>query len=405
MNILTEILHLSGVRIYKTFKKDNNIVLRVCSTCKKIPCTSCGAIFLKYGHKYDSGKAKEYQHSTIDSKILILLVKRNRYRCPHCKGLTIEPLGKIKLSNGIARTENYDSLVLNRLAFSPTISSIAQDFEISCAKVITILKRNTKIGPWISSNLQKLSQGFVLGIDEKHWLKKRYHLVLTSISDKLLLALGAGRLKSTLINMLTTISKHTIPSAICIDMCATYRNAAQEVFGKDIPIIVDKFHVFAFVNRMILASKDILEYKRKRQGLMDYLLPSFRPLLYSKKNFAKSIKARNAYANLTRLEPNLKYYRNIRNMVEEMYLMQTRHEAEKQLDLIIQLCWASPCSHGIDIAKTFNRWFKEITNYFDNRYTNAYTEGLNNKLELINRNGYGYKNSENYLRRASLLVR
>lgn len=405
MNILTEILPLSGVRIYKIFKKDNNIFLRVCSTCKKIPCTSCGAIFLKYGHKYDSGKLQEYQHSTIDSKILILLIKRNRYRCPYCNDLTIEPLGKIKLTNGIARTGNYDSLVLNRLAFSPTVSSIAQEFDITCAKVITILKRNTHIGPWISSNLQKLSQGFVLGIDEKHWLKKRYHLVLTSISDKLLLALGAGRLKATLISMLTTISKHTIPSAICIDMWVSYRNAAQEVFGKDIPIIVDKFHVFSFVNRMILASKDILEYKRKRQGLKDYSLPSFRPLLYSKKNFAKSIKARNAYAYLILLEPSLKYYRDIRNMVEEMYLMQTRYEAEKQLNLIIQLCWASPCSHGIDIAKTFNRWFKEITNYFDNRYTNAYTEGLNNKLELINRNGYGYKNNENYLRRASLLVR
>ena len=375
------------------------------STRKKIPCPFCGAFFLKYGHKYDTGELQEFQHSTADSKTVILLAKRNRYRCPHCNKVMLEPLGNVKLTNGNARTENYDSLVLDRLAFSPTVSSTAKEFKITPSKVLTILKRNTLSGPWLSNNLQQLSNGFVLGIDEKHWLKRRYHLVLTSISGKSLLALGAGRLKVTLLSMLQTIATYAKPSAICIDMWMAYRKAAQQVFGQDIPIVVDKFHVFSFVNQKILASRDILEYKRKREGLKDYSLPSFRPLLFSRKNFNFSSKAKEDYLKLLELEPSLKYYRDIRNMLEDFYKLTSRAEAEKQLNLIIRLCWESPCSHGIDIGKTFDRWFKYITNYFDYRYTNAFTEGINNKLELINRTGFGYRNSDNYLRRASLLVR
>jgi transposase len=405
MNILTELLPLKGLRVYNFYKNNNIFYLRVASTKKKIPCTSCGAFFLKYGHKYDSSRIQEFQHSLIDLKVVMLCAKRSRFKCPYCKNIFLEPLGDVRLSNGDARTGNFDNLVLERLSKTSTLSSIAKEFDITIDKVKTILEKNTNSGPWISGNLSKVSNEFVLGIDEKHWLKKQYHLVLTSITDKLLLALGKGRKKKTLLELLYTLAKFTKPKAVCIDMWVSYKYAAKEVFGKDIPVIVDKFHVFSFVNRMILASKDILEYKRQRQGVENYTLPSFRPLLFSKKNFLRSLKAKQSYLNLLALEPSIKYYRDIRNMVEEMYESTTRSEAEKKLSLLIQLAWESPCSHGIDIAKTFNRWFKEITNYFDYKYTNAYTEGINNKLENINRSGYGFRNKESYLRRASLLVR
>jgi len=209
------------------------------------------------------------------------------------------------LSNGNSRTGNFDRLVLERLSVSNTLKSIAKEFEITTDKVKAIIKQDTNAGPWISSNFNKVSDNFVLGIDEKHWLKKQYHLVLTSISDKLLLALGKGRKKETLMELLKTISYHVKPKAICIDMWSSYKTSAKEVFGYDIPIVVDKFHVFSFVNRMILASKDILEYRRQRQGVLNYTLPSFRALLYSKKNFSNSIKAKRAYDDLICLEPEL----------------------------------------------------------------------------------------------------
>jgi transposase len=42
------------------------------------------------------------------------------------------------------------------------------------------------------------------------------------------------------------------------------------------------------------------------------------------------------------------------------------------------------------------RWYQEIIAYFDNRTTSGTVEGINNKLKLIKRSGYGFKNFENF---------
>lgn len=404
MQILSEIFSLCSVKVYKYSKTSTKLKIRVASVKKVIPCTHCGCLFNKYGCKHSTGQIKEYQHGRLDEREVILIARRNKYCCPHCNRITTEPLGSIKLGCGHCRTFNYDNLVLQQLAFSPNISNVAKKLGLTDDKVRLILTRNTSRGPWINQNLEKISNKTVLGIDEKHWLKKQYHLVVTSITDKLLLALGRDRRKQTLLELLKAISRKITPRAVCIDMWAAFRNAVKEIFG-EVPIIVDKFHVFSFVNRKIIESRAILEFRRKQKGIENYSLPSFRPLLLSRKNFNRSKRCRELYKNLIKLEPELKFYRDIRNRVEDMYNLKDRYEAEKALDSLIKFCWHSPCSHGIDIAKTLDRWFKEITNYFDFRYTNAYTEGINNKLELINRSGFGYRNKEIYLRRASLLVK
>ena len=47
-------------------------------------------------------------------------------------------------------------------------------------------------------------------------------------------------------------------------------------------------------------------------------------------------------------------------------------------------------------AATIGRWFKEISNYFESRTTSGAVEGINNRLKLIKRLGYGFRNFENF---------
>ncbi len=49
-----------------------------------------------------------------------------------------------------------------------------------------------------------------------------------------------------------------------------------------------------------------------------------------------------------------------------------------------------------NISNTIIRWFDEIIAYFDQRTTNGTVEGINNKLKLIKRSGYGFRNFENF---------
>lgn len=51
---------------------------------------------------------------------------------------------------------------------------------------------------------------------------------------------------------------------------------------------------------------------------------------------------------------------------------------------------------------TILRWFDEIIAYFDHRTTNGIVEGINNKLKLIKRSGFGFRNFDNFKIRSLL---
>lgn len=53
-------------------------------------------------------------------------------------------------------------------------------------------------------------------------------------------------------------------------------------------------------------------------------------------------------------------------------------------------------------VKTIKRWFAEIVGYFEQRTTNGPVEGINNKLKLLKRCGFGFRNFNNFEIRALL---
>jgi transposase len=57
---------------------------------------------------------------------------------------------------------------------------------------------------------------------------------------------------------------------------------------------------------------------------------------------------------------------------------------------------ASAKKYFPDSQNTIIRWFDEIIAYFDNRTTSGVVEGINNKLKLIKRSAYGFRNFDNY---------
>lgn len=52
--------------------------------------------------------------------------------------------------------------------------------------------------------------------------------------------------------------------------------------------------------------------------------------------------------------------------------------------------------------RTIVRWFGEIAGDFDHRTTSGTVEGINNKLKLIKKLGYGFRNFDNFSLRSLL---
>ena len=83
--------------------------------------------------------------------------------------------------------------------------------------------------------------------------------------------------------------------------------------------------------------------------------------------------------------------------LKELFLDIVNHaeldDVERQLKDFIDLCYESKIEEFIDAASTIDNWLPYIVNSFiDKRLSNGYTEGLNNKIKVIKRVGFGYKN-------------
>ena len=94
--------------------------------------------------------------------------------------------------------------------------------------------------------------------------------------------------------------------------------------------------------------------------------------------------------------------------LKELFLDIVNHatykNAKAQLKNWIDLCKESKIEEFIEASKTIENWLKYIVNSFiDKRYSNGFTEGINNKIKVIKRNSFGYKNF-NFFRKRVLYI-
>ena len=85
-----------------------------------------------------------------------------------------------------------------------------------------------------------------------------------------------------------------------------------------------------------------------------------------------------------------------------MYKLGKRKEAEEKLSTLIRLINKERDSGLTNWANMLLNWKDEILNFFTTGITNAYTEGVNTKLKLIKRTGFGFRNKEVYIKKALL---
>jgi transposase len=57
------------------------------------------------------------------------------------------------------------------------------------------------------------------------------------------------------------------------------------------------------------------------------------------------------------------------------------------------------CGKLMPFIKTLERWWEYILNYFNQGVTNGAMEGISNRVKLIKRRAYGYRNVTNFRNR------
>lgn len=184
---------------------------------------------------------------------------------------------------------------------------------------------------------------------------------------------------------------------VSIDLSGNYRSLVHKLLPNS-EVIADRFHVMKIVNQDLDTARKAV-HKANEQN----------PDKIEKNRIAAALK-QSKYALL---KPEEKLTQAQKAKLEEIRqvvpLLVQMHAQKETFRAIFEqakdwgdgafklLDWLAEAQETFkESVSTICRWFGEVTGYFDNRTTSGAVEGINNKLKLIKRSGYGFRNFDNF---------
>lgn len=235
-------LGLPNIKITEVTTAENgDYHLEICTTETKGKCRICGKEITKL-QGYD--RKITVQHLPILGKACYLHIRLPRFRCESCPKKPTTTLQPVWRHRNSAYTVDFEEYLLKSLINS-TISDVSRKEGIGEGVISRLLDRT--VSQEIDWNeVDVLDQ---LGIDEIA-LKKGHKDFVTIVTSRVqgeirLLGVLKDRKKATIVAFFKSIPKRlkkTVKS-VCSDFYEGFINAAKEVFGKRITIVIDRFHL------------------------------------------------------------------------------------------------------------------------------------------------------------------
>jgi transposase len=232
-----------------------------------------------------------------------------------------------------------------------------------------------------------------LGIDEIA-LKKghgHYALVLSDLDHGCVITVLPERTKEALEAYLTTWSaaQRAAITDVAVDLWEPYHLAVQ-AWLPNAQITADRFHVMKNLNDRVTEARRAIQ--RAAPEAEKGQLKGCRWLLVKNAEDLTDEEATNLKAMFA-VSPTLQRLHELKEAFRTVFeTAPDRATALEQLADWIRDVEESGLSSLTKFVTTLRNWWEVILNYFHDRLTSGFVEGLNNKLKLIKRLAYGYRN-------------
>jgi transposase len=382
-------LDLPDVRILEvTQLSPQGWLIRVESTLKGSICAKCGRAIESF-HGYDA--PLRLRHLPLFEVPVWIEIRPKRYRCPHCGGGPTSTQSPTWYQRRSPNTKSYEQWLL-RLLVNTTVRDVSRKLNLSEASVNGVLDR------WIetSVNWADIHQISVLGIDEIA-LKRghRDYVVIVTHQTSMgvaILAVLPDRKRATVEQFLACIPvrlQATI-ERVCSDMYSGYINAVRTQLPQT-KVIVDRFHV-AQNYRDCADTVRKQELKRLKQELpqADYVLLKGTMWAFRKPYQTLQWEEKVKLNRLFVYSPAIEQAYTLREQLTPIF--EANHTKETATQAI--LAWAKRVRQrqvkAFDSFLTrLDHWLDEITNYFIDRQTSGFVEGVNNRIKVLKRRCFG----------------
>ncbi len=351
-----------------------DFMITVKSTVEGTSCHTCGKKITKvYG--YD--REITLRHLPILGRKTYIRLRPVRYQCPYCDE---HPTTTQQLSWYTPKspyTKVYEAHILLKLVNS-TVQDVCMKEDIGYEAVMGILDRHIQG----EVDWKQFSRLDILGLDEISLKKGHRDFV----------AIATGRLNDAIVILgVLPDRKKSI-------------HAAQEVLGKRIKIVIDRFHV-AKLYRKGLDTLRKQELQRLKRELSEEEYKQLQGVMWAlrKKEDHLTDEDKDLLARLFVHAPLVKFAYELCNALTGIFDKRIgKRRAKSQLtDWIVRVRDSTLCCFNTLIT-TLEKWMDEITNYFLDRQTSGFVEGLNNKIKVIKRRCYGILNVKHLFQRIYL---
>jgi transposase len=180
--------------------------------------------------------------------------------------------------------------------------------------------------------------------------------------------------------------------AVCTDMSKAFTGAVIEHLDLA-TLIIDHFHVIKLMNEKIDRLRRLLIHEEKDINKRKVIKNTKWLLLRNGGDIFDS-KFNTRLDNALNLnEPLMKAY-YLKEDLREIWNQISKTDGEKVLDLWIQQAIGSKVQQLIEMAKTLRAYKPFILAWYDHSISNGKIEGINNKIKVLKRQAYGYRNDE-----------
>ena len=385
-------LNLPDVKIINIeTTKAKDLVITVKSTQKSTICHNCGQKIIKI-HGY--GDAIMLRHLPILGQDVYIRLRPARFQCESCDNKPTTTEETTWYNKRSKFTKAYEEWLMKMLINS-TIYDVARKEDLSSEDVEGVLNRPMEM----QVNWDSIETLPYFGLDEialKKGHKDFVVIVSTRVEDKVkILAILSDRKKETVKAFLETIPqrlKETV-TTVCSDMYDGYINAAKEVFGNKIKVVIDRFHI-AKNYRSCVDTLRKQELKRLKKELNETDYAKLKGAMWALRKNAEGLtkQDKTVLEALFDHSPSLKEAYDFRNSLTDIFNQNlNKGEAAILIKEWMNNVKASQLSCFDKFIDTLSKNWHEILNYFYHRQrkNSGFIEGLNNKIKVIKRRCYG----------------
>ena len=393
------LLNLPRIRVVSIQYDEKQIEFEIESTQGYSICHQCGGKATEF---HGSDQQLRLRHLPVCGRPAILWLRPKRYRCQNCDGgpTTTESPDWYDAKAGC--TKAFAKFLMVELV-GGTIQDVTRKHGVSYDLVRGLLKREVK-GEVDWTPIKVLR---ILGLDEISLLKGHSDFVtIVSTQDEEgnpeVLAVLKGREKETIVKFLKTIPaklRKTIEE-VCTDLYEGFIGAVEEVLPET-RIVADRFHV-AKLYRAAVDQVRKVELKELNRVLEKEEYAGLKGVLWMlrKRNEDLAAEEKKILALLFNASPLLQKAYRLREKLTRIFDRDhTKESGERAIRRWMAEVRASGLGCFDQFLTTLEKQMDLITNYFINRSSSGWVEGLNNKIKVLKRRAYGITNLANLFRR------